>query len=300
MMHKEYKFECPGGEIKYEIHDNEAVISGFRGKIFEVIVPEKLTDDDKNSYPVTKIVKKALFGAKGLKRISLPETVKHIDDWALASCPLLEEIFAGNNVTFGQGCFTKDTSLQRIVIKGREESGELLALSATLMECEYLLKEDSFFFEQFDSAVKSILSESDEEGFVFMVLCGEEDLTADIDEYKEMRRKRKAEIVFKRLIHDLQLSDSFRNELVSFLKNHTCGQESEAAFSVLLDHSEDEEYVKLFFDVPMVDDDNFEKVLSSLSDRYAPLKAKVLSRNEEIKKDNKDSRVDSFFDAFTL
>lgn len=287
----EYRFDCQGGYINYILRDDGAYISGFGMKPTEVVIPDFLMDK-----PVKAVLKKAFLGAKILKSVSLPASVSDIADYAFASCDNLESIFLPNEeVTFQNSCFSKDLKLKEIALSDNDDISHLMAAAATIMEADYLLKEREHFFDKWDAKLKSILSESDEEGFVFMVLCGEEDLTADVVEYREVRRKRKAFLAFLRLIYDKELTADFREILNDYLINHSCGCESDAAFRVILEHCEEKEYTDLFFALPMISDDNFEKIISILADRYGPFKAKVLSWMED-----RRNTISDFFDEFEL
>lgn len=279
-MFQEFRFDCPGGYVKYQIKSDNAYITSCGGKIFEVYIPDSL-----DGYPVTKIEKKAFMGCKVLKSVSIPGSVSAIGDYAFSACTVLDsvEVRCQNGdqgcIELGQGIFAKDISLKRLSLYGDEKSAMLCGAAASLMNAEYLLLDREHFYSQWDAKLLSILGEADDEGFVFMVLCGEEDLTADIDEFREQRRQLKAELSFLRLIYDTCLDADFRQMLVDYLKEHTCGCESEAAFQVILKYYDNEQYVKLFFDLGLLNDDNYSLVLDRLGDRYAPLKAKILSRH---------------------
>ncbi len=289
-MFKEYTFDCPGGSVKYELKNESAIITGYSGRIWEAVIPETLSE-----CPVKEVAKKAFLGAKALGSLTLPSSIEKVGDWAFSACSGLENFsMAGATVTFGQGCFSRDDALKKLDLFGDEGSAHLLAAAATVMNAEYLLGEKSHFYEQWDAKLMSVLNEPDDEGFVFMVLCGEEDLTADIDVYKEDMRKKKASLAFLRLIFHHQLSDGMRDILSGYLKSHTVGCESDAAFKVILEHSEDERYTQLMQELSLVNDDNFEMVLALLGDRYAPLKAGIIAKHEE-------SRTGSdFFDCFNF
>lgn len=285
-MFQEFKFECPGGYVKYQIKNEEAHITSVGGRIFEAIIPDTLSD-----CPVTTVEKKAFMASKVLKTVSLPATVTRIGDYALSACSVLESVEIRNsagactvNLELGQSVFTKDYSIKSIDLLGNPERALLCGCAASKMNAEYLLVEEDNFYSQWDAKLLSILGMEDDDGFVFMVLCGEEDLTADIDEYKEEKRQLKSELAFLRLMNDMELKKDFRDTLVQYLKTHTCGCESDAAFQVVLKHYDEEKYVNMFFDLELLNDDNYSLVLSCLGDRYAPFKAKILARHE-VKKD---------------
>lgn len=287
-MFQEYRFECPGGVIKYEIKNDAAVITGYSGRIWEASVPDTLS-----GVPVKEVAKKAFLGAKALGSLTLPSGIEKVGDWAFSACSALVHFsMPGADAVFGQGCFSRDDSLERLNLTGDESSTHMYAAAATVMNAEYLLAEREHFFEQWDAKLLSIINEPDDEGFVFMVLCGEEDLTADIDVYKEGMRRKKAALSFLRLIYDDGLSEKMRTTLTEYLKTHTVGCESDAAFAVVLEHSENEKYTGLMHELELVNNDNFEQVLTILGDRYAALKAGILTAREE------SGAAGDFFDCF--
>lgn len=290
-MFKEYKYEVPGGFVRFEIKNDEALLTGFGGRPFEIRIPDRLEE-----CPVVRVTKKAFQGAKSLKSVSLPGTIREIEDWAFSACSILElfelrDIEDTASVILGQGIFAKSGSLKKIIIGADEAKYPLLAAAVSVMDAEYLLGSFSHFYEQWDAKLRAIYSESDEDGFVFMVLCGEEDLTADVVQYRESRRQRKAELSMLRLQNDTELSDELREYMLDYLRAHTCGCASDAAFQIILKHSEEEAYQRIFFEQGLLNDDNFEQVLAELGDRYAALKAKVLSGH---------STETDFFDSFEL
>lgn len=288
-MFKEYTYECQGGNIKYEIKNDTAIITSCTGKPYEIKVPGQLS-----GYPVTIIGKKAFLGIKTLKQLTLPSGIIEIGDWAFSGCSSLESITIEGDqreIKYGQSVFSKMSALRKLCLFGETEKSELLAVAVTQMDAQYLILDSKNFFEFFDVRLKTIIKEADDEGFVFMVLCGEEDLAADIDEYKENKREFKASLALLRIINDTELSDEMYDLCVNYIKEHTAGAASEASFKVLLGHSEDERYQNLIFSLNLIDDSNLERALEILGERYAPLKAKLLSGKKE---------TEDFYSGFEL
>lgn len=273
-MKEMFSIEIPGGSCRYETTDDGICLCGFGGHIYELVIPDSI--DGKH---VVSVAKKAFLGAKSLKYVSLPNTVRAIGDYAFSACSLLEDFEIRNGICedfrWGQNVFSKSNALISLSIWD-EISSELSALGTTLMDAQYLLNSASDFYEQFDTRLFTILNKADDEGFVFMVLCGEEDLTADIDEFKEASRKKKAYLCACRLIYDAGLSAKNRECLIDYLKAHTCGCKSEAAFEILVENSEKIEFQDLLFEYEMINNNNFERVLNRLSDRYPVLKSRVI------------------------
>jgi len=279
-MFKEYKYEVAGGFIRFEIKNDEAILTGFGQRPFEANIPDEI-----EGYPVRHVAKKALTGAKSLKRISLPSGVISIGDWAFASCNMLEqfeirEVENVQDIERGLKLFYNDSSLKRLKLFKDEDTCVLMAAAASMLGAEYLFSDEEHFFENWDAKLRSILYEADGDDFEFMILCGEEDLAADEKEHRLDKAKRKANLAFLRLISDKALTEQFRGELTEFLKSQTCGCECEAAFEVMLEHCEDVDYQRIFFELELVNDDNFNQVIEKLGDRYSELKAKIISMHK--------------------
>ena len=74
----------------------------------------------------TLIEKKAYFGRRDLKKVTIPESVRTVGDWAFASCRNLEEVeFAGEDVILGKAVFQKCERLRKICVKGKHPDAAL-------------------------------------------------------------------------------------------------------------------------------------------------------------------------------
>ena len=73
--------ELAGGSLHYAIEKEKAYITGFHGQAAELVIPAVL-----EGYPVAEIGKKAFLSKKGLRRITLPDSLEAVGDWAFAYC----------------------------------------------------------------------------------------------------------------------------------------------------------------------------------------------------------------------
>ena len=283
-------------KIYHEKKDGKATVTDADKNITEVIIPREI-----NNIPIVNIKKKAFLGCKQLRSISLPETVKNVGEWAFAFCDYLSEVkLASNRAVFGQGAFKNDARLEKLWIEGRSEaSARMLAAAVTVMDAEYLLDTgeagSSEWIRKWDQKLENILNLADDEGYHLYVLCGEEDLHFDYDEYLEYNRRKKAGLSMLRLLYDEELKEPLRERLIDYIREHSVGKESEAAWSCIVDrHGDDIAYYELMTRLSGIDEDNLEKALNSLSDRHAEAKSFLINHF------NKGNKTDEFFDSLML
>jgi hypothetical protein len=130
------------------------------------------------------------------------------------------------------------------------------------------------------------LSLRDDEGYHLYVLCGEEDLHFDYEEYLEYNREKKSELCMLRLVNDIALNDKDRDILVRYIKDHMSGCESEAALRVLLErHGDEKDYYSLMLDTGAINDENLEAVLNAMGNRHAQMKAFLMEKCNASKDD---------------
>ena len=274
-----------------------AVITDADKKINELNVPDFIND-----IPVRIIAKKAFLGCKGLRSVRLPEGIDSIGEWAFAFCDNLMVIeLARHDIKWGKGVFKNDRKLTRISIYPDCSSDpmvcRLLAATPVIMDAEYLLDirnaGNTEWIKKWDTRLEHLLNLADDEGYHLYVLCGEEDLHFDYEEYLEYNREKKSELCMLRLINDKGLTQNFRERLTAYLKQHTAGCESDAAVRVLLKkHGDDEEYYRLMLDIGAVSSGNLELLLNAMGDRHAQMKAFLIEQCV--------SGTDGFFDDLIL
>ena len=279
-------------EIKEDGRGKYAVVTDADKKINEIVIPGKLGDHE-----VRSIGKKAFLGCKGLRYVLLPSGVDSVGEWAFAFCDNLSRVdIPRRQIDFGKGVFKNDNELRELFVydstntpAGRDGScaerelmvSRLMAHAPVVMDAEYLL--DAFhagsseWLRKWDTRLEHILSLKDDDGYHLYVLCGEEDLHFDYEEYLEYNREKKSALCMLRLVNDIALDDDKREVLASYLKEHTSGCGSDAALRVLLKrHGDEKEYYRLMLDVGAINEDNLEQVLNAMGDRHAQMKAYLI------------------------
>ncbi len=291
-------------KIYYEIKEAQegtyAVITDADKKLNRIDIPETM-----EGHPVRHIGKKAFLGCKGLRLARIPHTVSSVGEWAFAFCDNLTRVeMPRRRIELGKGVFKNDFDLREMdVYEGNgEESGRimisrLMAAAPVIMDAEYLLDTlhcgDDEWIRKWDTKLSHILSLKDDDGYHLYVLCGEEDLHFDYEEYLEYNREKKSSLCMLRLVNDIALKEEDRVPLEDYLRDHTSGCESEAAVRVLLKrHGDDREYYRMMLDTGAIHDGNLEAVLNMMGDRHAQMKAYLI---EECGKKKAD-----FFDDLLL
>ncbi|MCR5420305.1 MAG: leucine-rich repeat domain-containing protein [Lachnospiraceae bacterium] len=290
-------------KIYYEIKKDSvngtdyAVICDSDKKINEINIPSVIND-----LPVRKIGKKAFLSCKGLRIVSLSKNIEEVDEWAFAFCDNLVWIqVPGNNVIWGKGVFKNDDKLEKIIILNSHEdvdmTAHLLAAASVVMDSEYLIDSElagsKEWYKKWDTRLEHILNLNDDDGYHLYVLCGEEDLHFDYEEYLEYNREKKAQLCMLRLLNDKYLDKDYKTGLIEYLRTHTVGCDSIATIKVLLKkYADEKKYYKLLLDIDVINNTNLEAVLLLMGDRHAKMKAYII---ENCKKNDND-----FFDDLEL
>lgn len=298
-------------EIRQEGGKEYCVITDADKKLNEIRIPDKI-----DGCFVKSIGKKAFLGCKGLRNVRLPESLESIGEWAFAFCDNLVRVeLARKSLMLGKGVFKNDNKLKEICVyelssgmdddilpdAGYEDKAvmvsRLMAAAPVMMDAEYLLDTmhsgDIEWLRKWDTKLSHILSLKDDDGYHLYVLCGEEDLHFDYEEYLEYNREKKSSLCMLRLVNDIALSGNDKEPLKEFLKAHTAGCASQAAIRVLLKyHGDDRAYYKMMLDIGAINDDNLEAVLGIIGDRHAQMKAYLMEECGSKKK--------GFFDDLLL
>ncbi len=282
--------------ISVEAREGGLVVTDADHQIAELCLPDTL-----HGLPFAAVGKKALLGCRLLKKVCLPETVKEVGEWAFASCENLQEFsLAGRHCAFGQGVFKNDKSLTKLRIdQSSEDSACLLAGAVITMEAEYLLSPEAVdtpeWFKQWDRKLENILRLADDEGYHLYVLCGEEDLHFDYEEYLEYTRRKKAGLCMLRLLYDNALPGDFADVLTDYIRAHSIGCASQAAWDeILLRHGNDLRYYDLLMKTGALREDNLEAALNALSTRHAEAKAFLINTF------NRADKAETLFDGLLL
>ena len=296
----EKELEVEGGRLSYEIRDEGIAITACRVEKSRVELPDTI-----EGIPVFRIERKAFLSRKQLKEICLPGELQEIGDWAFAYCSNLTGVwFPRRNLQMGKSIFKECGALKGIwhlhEDSAREyQSGMLLGAVPVKMETEYLFtpKEagSQEWIMRFDARLKWFLEQPDEDGYLNMVYCGEEDIMSNLDLYLAERRRAKSRLCFLRLMNPVELPEEFREELQGYLREHTKGCESEAAWEVVFrEHGNEQDYYTAFTDAGCVSEENYDMLLSEMGEQYPEMKG-YLMRYKAQEMESVD-----FFDALSL
>lgn len=273
------EWEIAGGSLYYEVKDGKAVVTRFQGMASEVDIPRRIEE-----YPVAAVDKKAFLSRKQLRRVSLPDTLEELGDWAFAYCDGLWEIrLPEKALRFGKNVFLECRELRRVEIYGEEAKArgvaELLAAAVNALDSYYLLDTEEAgsgeWFAKWDSRLVSVLHTPDTDGYSRQVLCGEEDYgSTDLAAYTGGRRKEKVRLALLRLLYPETLSEALRRELEEYLLAHTAGCETDETWRVILEeHGCDREYYSLFAELGCVDSGNLDGILADIGEEFPEMKA---------------------------
>lgn len=290
-MNQVKEWETKGAVLTYEICREEVTVLSARVNGSRVVIPDAI-----EGFPVTRLGKKAFLSCKLLKEISLPRGLLEIEDWAFAYCSSLETIrIPGRDISFGKGILKECGKLAVICRLDREEPqeeqiGRLLGAVPVVLEAEYLFtpKEagQELWLKRFDERLKEFLERPDEDGFVKMVYCGEEDIVANVEYYLAERKREKARLCLLRLINSVGLSDDFEEELKGYLKAHTKGCTSEAAWEVVFgEHGSERAYYEAFLQAGCLTEENCDALLTQMGDNYPEMKALLMRYRTQHRKE---------------
>lgn len=278
--------------LYFEKYDDHVEVVEGEHEIDVAIIPSEF-----EGLPVTSIFKKAFLGCKSLREIAIPDSVVSVGDFAFAMCDRLKRVtFPRKDMKLGQSLFKNDFELEKLYV-GVSDDGEkctyeqlaaLLAAAPVTMEAEYLLDikqvGSADWVEMWDRKLKDFLSRKDDEGYHLYVLCGEEDLHFDYDQYIDYIREKKSGLCLLRLLNDVLLSDNDKTLYTEYLKSN-----EDAAFNYLYkNHGEDEEYFEICVELSVITKDNRENVLAILGDRFPQTKAYLINAFEEAAGDDMD------------
>lgn len=288
---QEKELEWAGASLRYRIEKERAVITGYRGMVSELVVPEQIED-----CPVTAIEKKAFLSNKHLRKVILPKEIETIDEWAFAYCSGLEEVMLGERsdssddasgktqdgacLTFARAVFLDCPNLKKITLPYQtEDIAYLLAAAVSKMDAYYLLDVaeagSAEWLGKWDARMLTLLHTPDQDGYSKQVLCGEEDYgSTDFQAYLNGKRKSKVRLLFIRLLHPIGLSAELQQELEDYLTAHTAGCESREAWEIICtEHGEDREYYELFAEIGGVKEENLEEMLADIGEDFPEMKA---------------------------
>lgn len=293
------------GALEYKVSESGVNITGYQGKDSAITVPDMI-----DGCPVTCIGKKAFLSNKLLKRISLPESVVRIEDWAFAYCGKLTKIVIPyHRMEIGQGIFKECFALEQIIDERKKEQDTgtidisfLMAAVMSRLDAFYLFDFENAgtteWLKQWDARMQSIMQSDDAEGFSRMLLCGEEDYGSkenNLDYYMEQKRREKVRLAMLRLMHDYELCQPLRAQLEEYLLAHVKGRETEETWLVVLEeHGDDLRYYQFLTQLGGVSVNNFQAMMEDLGEAHTEMKAYLMSYH------NKNHTKEDVFAEFEL
>lgn len=287
--------------MQYSLIEDHVILVGYRGRDICLTVPVNI-----GGMPVTVVGKKAFLAAKELKELVLPKSINVIQDWAFASCRALETIMLPKReIEIGQGVFKDCVKLSRIITtEGAEEDNAvayLLAAAMSSLDAFYLFNPETAgsesWLEQWDAKMCSLMEQEDAEGFSKMLLCGEEDYGSkdnDLDYYVEQKRRFKVRLAMLRLMNDIGLKDDVKEMLLTYLRAHTKGGESEETWKVVLEeHGDERLYYQFLLDNCCITAENIDAVLEDMGKEHTEMKAFLINyKNSYLQKEDVFSVLD--------
>lgn len=283
-MGLEKETEIQDGRLTYEVRGDGICIKSCKVILGRVIIPTTI-----DRLPVTEIDKKAFLSCKALREIRLPQGLAKIGDWAFAYCSELAAIsLPRRNLSMGKGVFKDCHKLENIRLldldgQCEEQVGWLLGAVCGKLEADYLFTPGEAgqkeWLLRFDDKLREFLAAPDEDGFVKMVYCGEEDIVANVEFYLAERRREKARLCYLRLINDVGLMEGFRQELEAYLSAHTKDCASEAAWEVVFgEHGNERSYYETFARAGCLNQENYDGILLEMGENFPEMKAFLMRR----------------------
>ena len=290
---KQYEWE--EASFSYiNIEEKNIRLTSYHGNQAQLTIPENIAGE-----PVTEIGKKTFLGKKVLKRVVIPKTVTYIEDWAFANCNQLVEVIVENEaIQFGKGVFQGCKSLRKMIIRKEdmrfskteeEQIGVLLAATVNILDIPHLFNADNAgeteWLSQWDARMLDFIRKDDHSGFTVVVLCGEEDYGSEensLSYFLKQKRKAKVRLAFLRLQNPMGLSEKTKEELTTYVREHTKGCETEEAWEVVLEeHGNEKNFYETLMECGGITNDNFNGFLEDLKDNYPEMKAFLMKYKEE-------------------
>lgn len=282
----EKEIEISGGSLVFDIKEGKAHLLRAVGNFTELIIPEALKATETESLmpeegakiPVISIVKKAFLGKKTLKKVTVPESVERIGDWAFSSCSNLAEISLPG-CSMGDSVLLGCRALKSVSYPGLSEDEKRLFAGCIRWEAPVHLSDFSGlgpdWLGKLDAWIKSFLSSSDDEGFQNQILCGEEDYgSSDREAYESRRRKMKASVCMERLLYSERLAEKTKEILSNYVYDHRAGSEhGSESWHALKSEYPDKQHFDLLLDLNCIDDSNRDMMIRELGEDSGELKS---------------------------
>lgn len=93
------------------IDSDELMLTKYTGSSKDIVIPETY-----NNYKIT-VIGKSVFNGSDIKSVTMPDTIKEVQDYAFSSCPELTNVKFSNNLqVFGNSVFFNCPKLTEIEI----------------------------------------------------------------------------------------------------------------------------------------------------------------------------------------
>lgn len=274
-MVREKQYQVQEGSFCYREEDSAVEITGYAGSAARLQIPDRI-----GGFPVRRVGRKAFWNSRQLERVSVPETVEWIGDWAFASCRALEEIkLPGKNIRFGYKVFQNSMRLKRLFLGQRNPYlARLAATAAVQLEASYLLDLDTIgsreWFYALDARILETLQEPEEAVVKNLVYCAEEDMSAKEEACLRQSVCRKTEIALQRLLCPDGLPETVQKQLAEYL----C-RETKAAWEAVKQSREDKLlYCAKMIEIGAVNRQNIGDMLDDLDETQVELRAFLLKQ----------------------
>lgn len=275
-------FSTPQGKISYEIQKEEAILLSYKGTDRYLALPEFL-----EGCPVSSIAPKAFLGQRTIENLILPPHLKVLEDWAFAHMTGLKALsLPPNNILLKKQVFLDCPALWEIRVSRSFQESPMMQKNANITDDPALpfylaavisiLKNSSLFrpdlaespewYENFDKAVRHLLSRPDDEGFEPVYLGWFEDEDVMATQYPAYIRKRqleKAALSLKRLRFPFHLSGESKDAYEAYTASHF----QTGAWEQLCtpEYVSDSCYIKILIDLGCITAENINGLLSDLN-----------------------------------
>jgi len=301
------KIEAGGFTLICQGEENNLTVTGFEG--MDAVL------DLSDFSNIREIGRKAFLFCKSLKRVTLPESIEIVGEWAFSKCSNLKSIkinkaFSGN--IFGRSVFEGCESLEKIEFLNSDEGlSKLHALTANMLLNDHLLRGDDLgedsWYEKWDIYFLSVLMADEKDANINAVVCGEEDISYDglgsIDgemsgetgDFVKDFAKNKCLLCYRRLLYDKKLSQDTRDKINSYIRERAFKTETAYSWITLKENcAAQQEYYKIYLDIVKPDKNTLEEMIEDLGSTQVQIKAFLIGEASS------SLGGDSFFDNLFL
>lgn len=206
----------------------------YDGKNICVVLPDEISGK-----PVTVIGAKAFLSCRQVERLTLPDTLEQVEDWAFAHMKGLKDIFLpAKEILFGKKVFLGCDGLQRVILtcagealQGQYEGTPFFLASVFRLGMDNIQKSLSDlelagdtegqwqWLAHYDETMEVYLTRADDYDFepAFIGWFDVEDVDDQRAGYIKEQKKKKTELVFQRLIYSERISERTEKVLKEYL-----------------------------------------------------------------------------------